>query len=100
MKINKWTIILFLIIVIDSITTFFVFEYESNFSIVWVMELFNLNLAEAMVARVFYCLPLLFLVNLKIKWSRLTCVLYSSIWTIGYITGLIIEYVNYGNIML
>lgn len=78
MKIKKWTIYLFLLIIADSIFTIFVGR-ESNPIILWTMNTLHLSLVWSMVIRIFYCIPFLYILN-KTNFSRITVFLYLGIY--------------------
>lgn len=78
MKIKPWTWMLLCLILVDSIFTVYIGR-ESNPLILWTMNKFNISLSVAMIARIFYCFPLLYILN-KMDFSRLTFVLYSGIY--------------------
>ena len=75
-----WTIALAILIIIDSIHTIFVGS-ESNPLILWVMSNFDLTLNTAMLMRIVYCLPLLYILN-KTDWSRFTFFAYAGIYLV------------------
>jgi hypothetical protein len=82
MKIDGWKIALFILITIDSITTAFYFKAESNPMILRIMEIFNFNLVEAMILRIFYCIPLILLLNKK--WTKITFYSYIGVYIYFY----------------
>jgi len=83
-RIRKWTIALFLLIILDSVFTIFIGE-ESNSFILWCMNYFGWTLNKAMLMRILYCLPLLFLVNIKDKVSMYVFFAYFMVYISGVI---------------
>lgn len=82
--INYWTIILFFLIVIDSMFTIYIGS-ELNPTILSVMDLFDLNLEKAMILRVYYCLPLLFVLYcVNSCYSKFTFLSYITIYMWSY----------------
>lgn len=77
---NKWTILLLLIVIIDSISTVYIFGMESNPLILWVMKSFDLSLKSAMIWRIVYYLPLLFILD-KTKYSKHVFISYLIIYS-------------------
>jgi len=65
-KIKPWTIALGILFVIDSVHTMII-GTEANKLILWSMNIFNLSLNQAMIARLFYLLPLLLFLNTQDK---------------------------------
>ena len=80
MKLKPWTIGLLILIIMDSIVTSYI-GGEYNGLILWTMKTFNLTLNQAMIARIFYCLPLVMLLNYT-AFSKLTVVLYIGMYVI------------------
>ena len=81
MKIKFWTIILFALIVVDSIFTVYI-GFDRNPYILWQMETFDWSLKQAMVARIFYLIPFLLVLNWK-DWGRFTFFAYIGIYAIS-----------------
>jgi len=95
MKSYKWAIVLLILVIIDSISTAFLFNYESNYIILWAMKTFNMNLFQIMIVRIFYCLPFIIFLN----WRKLTkhiFFVYCGIYSIFFIMSYVIEYFKYG----
>jgi hypothetical protein len=80
LKIKPWTIALAVLIIIDSIYTVII-RFEANPFILWTMDKFTLTLNQAMVARVIYCLPLLYILN-KTNWSKFTFFAYIGLYIV------------------
>ena len=87
---TKWTLVLFALIAFDSWSTAYIFQAESNIIFLWLMEKFNLTLGQMMFARVFYYIPLLYLLDRLggEKWTSLTVVLYVAIYLIFWISSI------------
>ena len=60
---SKWSYLLLAIVILDSILTYYVFEFEGNPLILFVMNKWNLTLGAAMIIRCFYVLPLIFFLD-------------------------------------
>ena len=80
MKLKPWTIALLLLIVLDSIVTTYI-GTESNMLIMWTMKTFDLTLKQAMIARIFYCLPLVIALNYT-DFSKITVFLYIGLYIV------------------
>jgi hypothetical protein len=78
-KLKPWTICLLLLAVVDSIFTIFI-GGEHSFIILWAMSTFNWTLAQAMVMRLFYLLPLLYFLDKQTDLSKFTFLLYLLIY--------------------
>lgn len=86
MKTN-WSYILFIVIVIDALTTIYTFGVEANLLILWTMNVFSLSLEGAMVAKIIYSFPLLYFVDYfgGRKWILITLILYVGIYLSWFI---------------
>jgi hypothetical protein len=59
---NYWSYLLLTLIVLDSIITHFV-GTEQNIIILFAMNKLHLSLGQAMILRVIYCLPFVFILD-------------------------------------
>lgn len=85
MELKPWTVGLLILIIVDSIVTSYI-GTETNPLILWTMETFNLTLNQAMVARIFYCLPLVAIINYA-DFGKLTVICYIGLYLIFSIKG-------------
>lgn len=69
------------IIVADSVFTVFIGR-EANPVIVWAMDLLRLDLKSAMIWRVVYCIPFLWVINWSGR-SKQVLVLYVAIYAVS-----------------
>jgi hypothetical protein len=79
LKLKPWTIALIILALIDSIVTVYIGD-ESSVLILWVMTTFDLTLAQAMIARIFYLAPFIYLLDKQTDLSNLMFVLYIAIY--------------------
>lgn len=79
---NKWiwSIILFLIVIADSLITIDN-GVEYTPLILYAMDLFNLSLKEAMYLRIFYYIPLIYIVH-KYNWVRFCTIAYVAMYIV------------------
>ena len=75
-----WTIALIGILIADSAVTVFI-GHENNPLILWVMSTFDVPLKEAMILRLLFCAPLVYIVD-KYKWSKFTAQCYIALYII------------------
>lgn len=78
---DLWTIPLILILIADSVLTL-VIGAEASSLMLWVMKRFELSLVDAMILRLLYCLPLLYIVN-RYKKARLTLTAYCTLYVLA-----------------
>lgn len=79
---KPWSIILLLIIIADSLFTIYI-GTETNPLHLWIMSKFDLSLAQAMILRVFYLLPFVWIIN---KWyeAKYVVIMYISIYILSF----------------
>ena len=78
-KLKPWTIALIILLIVDSIYTVFI-GHEASFIILWVMNQFDATLNQAMVARLFYCLPFLYFLDKQTDFSKFTFFIYIGLY--------------------
>ncbi len=83
-NLKPWTIVLLVLIMIDSVVTSYM-GTETNALILWTMKTFGLTLNQAMIVRIFYCIPFLVVLNWK-DWSKATVFCYIGLYAV--LTGL------------
>jgi hypothetical protein len=89
---TKWTLALFLLIVIDAATTAFFFQEEANSLILYVMDFMNIGLTGAMFLKVIYSAPLICIVDqYGTKYVQTTFWLYLILYEVWIMTLLISE---------
>ena len=79
---------LLILIIVDSIYTSHIVKLgaeEANQLILWAMNTFNWTLDTAMVMRIFFCMPFLYILN-RWDWSRFTLFCYLGIYIL--LTGM------------
>ncbi len=80
---KPWTICLLLLILADSVYTSYIVKtgkaVEGNPLIFKCMEWFGWSIDTAMIIRIFYCLPFLWILN-RWDWSRFTVFCYLAIY--------------------
>jgi hypothetical protein len=90
LNIKPWTIALLALILVDSAYTSYLshmgYAKEGNPLILGIMKTFGWSLDTAMVARIFFCLPFLYVLN-KWNWSKFTLIAYVGIYVL--LTGLL-----------
>ena len=79
---KPWSIILLLIIIADSIFTVYL-GTEKNPLHLWIMSTFNLTLAQAMMMRIFYLLPFVWIID---KWykAKPVVIVYTFVYMLSF----------------
>lgn len=85
---TKWSYVFFVVIIIDALTTIYLFGEEANPIILWTMKVFDLSLEGAMIAKIIYSFPLLFFVDYfgRSKWVIIALISYIGVyvyWLVG-----------------
>ena len=77
---------LFALVILDSWSTAYLFQTESNIMFVWLMDKFNLTLGQVMIGRVFYYIPLIYILDRfgGKKYVSLTIMLYIAIYQLMF----------------
>jgi hypothetical protein len=78
MKARWWTIGLAIVILLDSIVTVKMGS-EANPLILWVMKTFDISLSVAMVLRLVWCAPLLYIID-RWEFSKITMLCYLGVY--------------------
>lgn len=78
MKLKPWSIALIALITLDAIVTIIIGE-ETNWLILWVMRIININLSQAMFLKVAISLPLVMIIN-ESEYSKITVLAYIAIY--------------------
>jgi hypothetical protein len=83
LRLKPWTIALLILIIVDALVTIHI-GTETNPLITGTMKLLGLSLFQAMIIKIFYSLPFVYILN-RTDWSKFTFFAYLGLY--GVLVG-------------